>query len=156
MAGRVGGHDGPGRRARRARSAGTAGRFGGTAGLVGGHGGPGRGAPRAGSAGLAGRVGGHGGPDGAGRAGRSGQGGAAGARGAGRVGQDRAGPGRSSCERTHEWFLEMCAFGAGTWDKISKKFRHIGTILELCDNFRLSATVLDKKSYNFVLNRFRF
>ena len=28
--------------------------------------------------------------------------------GAGRVGQDRAGPGRSSCERTHEWFLEMC------------------------------------------------
>ena len=28
--------------------------------------------------------------------------------GAGRVGQDRAGPDRSSCERTHEWFLEMC------------------------------------------------
>ena len=102
---------------------------------------------------MTGRVGGHGGSGGAGRAGRSVPGGAA---GAGLVGQVRAGPGRSSCERTHEWFLEMCAFGAGTWDKISKKFRHIGTILELCDNFRLSATVLDKKSYNFVLNRFRF
>ena len=54
---------------------------------------------------MAGRVGRHGGPGGAGRAGRSGPGGAA---GAGRVGQDRAGPGRSSCERTNEWFLEMC------------------------------------------------
>ena len=58
-----------------------------------------------GLAGLAGRVGGHGGPGGAGRAGRSGPGGAG---GAGRVGQDRAGLGCSSCERTHEWFLEMC------------------------------------------------
>ena len=43
----------------------------------------------------------------------------------------------------------MCAFGTGTWDKISNKFRHIATILELCDNFRQSATVLDKKSDNF-------
>ena len=31
-----------------------------------------------------------------------------GAGGAGRVGQYLAGSGRSSCERTHEWFLEMC------------------------------------------------
>ena len=54
---------------------------------------------------VAGRVVWHGWRDGAGRAGRSGPGGAV---GAGRVGQDRAGPGRSSCERTHEWFLEMC------------------------------------------------
>ena len=53
---------------------------------------------RAGSAGMAGRVE-LGGQAGAGRV----VGG-----GAGRVGQDRAGPGRSSCERTHEWFLEMC------------------------------------------------
>ena len=36
---------------------------------------------------------------------RSGPGGAV---GAGQVGQDRAGQGRWSCERTHEWFLEMC------------------------------------------------
>ena len=35
------------------------------------------------------------------------------------------------------------------WDKISDEFRHIATILELCDNFRQSATVLDKKSDNF-------
>ena len=52
-------------------------------------------------------------------------------------------------EGTHEWFLKMCAFGAGKWDKISDKFRHIATILELCDNFRQSATVLDKKNDNF-------
>ena len=44
--------------------------------------------------------------------------------------------------------LDVFAFGAGTWDKISKKFRHIATILDLCDNFRQSATVLDKKSDN--------
>ena len=88
MEGRVGGHDGQGRRARRAGSAGTAGRVGGSAGLVGGHGGPDRrGHWRAGSAGMAGRVV---------REERA------------CWGQDRAGPGRSSCERTHEWFLEMC------------------------------------------------
>ena len=60
---------------------------------------------RAGSGGTAGPVGGHGGPGEAERAGRSGPGGEV---GAGQVGQDRAGPGRFSCERTHEWFLEMC------------------------------------------------
>ena len=32
------------------------------------------------------------------------------------------------------------------------KFRHIAKILELCDNFRQSATVLDKKKA--ILNRF--
>ena len=58
-----------------------------------------------GLAGLVGRVGGHLWRGGAGRAGRIGPGGVV---GAGRVGQDRAGQGRSSCERTHEWFLEMC------------------------------------------------
>ena len=47
----------------------------------------------------------------------------------------------------------MCAFGAGTWDKISDKFRHIATILEICDNFRQSTTVLDKKKAT-ILNRF--
>ena len=31
-----------------------------------------------------------------------------GAVGAGLVGQERAGPGISSCERTYEWFLEIC------------------------------------------------
>ena len=87
MTGRVG----PGRRAWLAGSGGTAGR-------VWWHGGPGWGTWSAGS-------GGHGGPGGAGRAGRSGPGGAV---GAGRVCQDLAWPGRSSCERTHEWFLEMC------------------------------------------------
>ena len=71
---------------------------GGTEGLVGGHRGPGRRAWRAGSAGMAGRVE-LGGQAGAGRV--------VGV-GARLVGQDRAGPGRSSCERTHEWFLEMC------------------------------------------------
>ena len=28
--------------------------------------------------------------------------------GAGLVGKERAGQGRFSCERTYEWFLEMC------------------------------------------------
>ena len=55
--------------------------------------------------GTTGQVGGLGWLGGPGGAGRAGPGGAV---GAGRVGQDRAGPGRSSCERTHEWFLEMC------------------------------------------------
>ena len=76
-------------------------------GRVGGHGGPGQGARRARSArmaGLAGRVGRHGGPGGAERARRSGPGSAV---GAGLTHQDRAGPGSSSCERTHELFLEM-------------------------------------------------
>ena len=41
-------------------------------------------------------------------AGRVELGGQGGSGGAGWLGQDRAGPGRSSCERTHEWFLEMC------------------------------------------------
>ena len=49
----------------------------------------------------------------------------------------------------------MCTFGAGTWDKISDKFIHIATILELCENFRQSA--LDKKALDkkaTILNRF--
>ena len=58
------------------------------------------------------------------------------------MGQDRAGPGCSSCERTPEWFLEMCVPS----ELARGKFKHIATILELCDNFRQSATVLDQKS----------
>ena len=69
-------------------------------GPVGGHGGQGLQAWHAGSAGLAGQV------KLGGKAG-SGQDRQDGAIGAGRVGQERAGPGRSSCERTYEWVLEM-------------------------------------------------
>ena len=91
--GRVGCHGGPGRGAWRAGSARSAGWFGGaSAGRVCGLGG-------------LGRPGGQGRPGGAGRAGRSGPGRAV---GAGLVGQDRTGPGCSGCERTHEWFLEIC------------------------------------------------
>ena len=90
MEGRVGGHGGSGQQAWLTGS-------GGTAGQVGGLGGRGRG---------------HGWPGEAGRAGRIGLGQAAhrrgGAVGAGRVGQERAGQGRFRCERTYEWFLEMC------------------------------------------------
>ena len=58
---------------------------------------------------MTGRVGGHSGPGRrARRAGWSWEGRQERAGSAGRVGQDRAGLGRSSCERTHEWFLEIC------------------------------------------------
>ena len=50
--------------------------------------------------------------------------------------------------------LDVFAFGAGTWDKISNNFRYIATILELCDNFRQSAIVLDKTKAT-ILNRIR-
>ena len=61
--------------------------------------------------------------------------------GAGRVGQERAGQGRSSSELERTYDLAMngslkcVAFGAGMWDKIRNSFRHIATILELCTNF---------------------
>ena len=98
-AGLVCGHGGPSQGALRAELEGLA-----------GPGGQGLGALRAGSAGLKGWVCWHGGP---GRVELRGQAGAGsdrpgGAVGAGLVGQEQARPGLSSCECTHEWFLEMC------------------------------------------------
>ena len=103
----VGRHGGPDRRAWLAESAGRlewrGARWAGSASFLGrlGHGWPGQLAWWAWSAGMAGRMG-LGGQAGLGRD-RPG-----GGVGAGRVGQERAGPGRSSCERANVWFLETC------------------------------------------------
>ena len=80
----------------------------GWAGRVWGHSGPGQQARLAWSAGMAGLVE-LGGKEGSGLD-RPG-----GAVGAGLVGQERAGPGLSSCERTYDWFLEMCVC-LRSWD----------------------------------------
>ena len=52
--------------------------------------------------------------------------------------------GRSCCERTYKWLSGgVCAVGVVTWEKVSDKFRPFATVLEVCDNFRLIATILD-------------
>ena len=97
MTGQVGGHGWPGRGERGALLARMAGRVGG--------------ASLAELDGFAGLVGWHGLQRRAGMAGISWLGGAT---VPGLVGQDWAGPGRSSCERTHQWFLEMSQ-GLQSW-----------------------------------------
>ena len=122
------------------------------AGRVGGNGGPRRGVWSAGSASIAGRVKGNGGPGlWAWRAGLAGMAGLVvlgWQAGLGRearvfcgVGQEWAGSGCFSYERTHEWILEMCVpFELAREIKLativlSYNFRQSATI-ELCHNFR--------------------
>ena len=54
--------------------------------------------------------------------------------------------GRSCYERTYKWLRAGGgggAVGVITWKQVSEYFRHFATVLELCDNFRLTATILD-------------